>query len=151
VTLKTTAIDPQHPQAVIPVEVRNPTGKSVKRSATVPVTLRQNSRKHKKSHARSMRSHAAQSHNRKNIRHHAKQQQQRSSRTDLVTRGLVAVTTAEEAAVNLAGQVSLSVLTTIPKWLRLGLSVPFGLAEETAERVEEAYSEGSEVVKELAA
>jgi hypothetical protein len=63
----------------------------------------------------------------------------------------VALTKAEETAVGFAGQLSMTVLEFVPKWLRIGIRIPFNLAEKASERAEEVYSEASEAVEELAA
>jgi hypothetical protein len=79
------------------------------------------------------------------------QEKSRPEQRDLFTRGVVALTNAEETAVDFAGHLSTTVLEIVPKWLEIGMRIPFQLANKAGKRAEELYSETAETLEELAA
>ncbi len=149
VAIQTSGDSPQA-KALIPVEVKTTKGKSVRRAAAVPITVRSTSRPHKvrtRSRRRSVHKRNVKAKRASEVR----TQGARVHQQDFVTKTVMALTTAEETAVNLAGQWSITVLDLVPRWVNIALGKPFELAEQASDRAESFLSEATAAVEDLAA
>lgn len=153
VSIKTTGDSPDA-EALLTVEVETAKGTTVKRAALLPVEVKNTSksratRQTRRSASASSR-HRASWHQGRH-RPHLVQQKEERPEQDLLTKAVVAATTAEENAVNFAGQMTIRVLDALPKLLWAGLGTPFRVAGKTLDRAEELYSDASLFAEELAA
>lgn len=120
-----TAGDSPDAEAVIPVEVQTSRGKTRKRAAVVPVTV-------KRRRARTARESAEKV---VAIRQTELREERAPKQRDIVTRSVVALTDAEETAVNLAGHFGITVMHVVPRLMRSALGTVARQVDESAEAI----------------
>ena len=132
VAIQSTGDGPQA-EAIIPVEVKTAAGKSVKRAAVVPVTVKEG----KKS--------------RRPAAHRRATDAQRREPQDTLTRGMVMAIEAEESVANAAGQMSLNMLEALPRIVRSVLRAPTRFARKLSYEMGILYDDAHAAVDHLAA
>lgn len=143
VAIRTTG-DMPDAEALIPVEVQR-AGKSVKRAAVIPVTVRRASKSRKPTTAGSR---PTQRNGRNPGEARARTMDPRLQQRDVITNTVVALANVEEGAVNLAGQLGLTVLGAVPKLVGVALGT---IAHRLDQGVEVLLADADAVAGTLAA